>query len=298
MNIVKSEKGSVVVLVALGMVVLLGLTALVIDGGGLYLERARLQKAMDSAVLAGAQELPQRPDLAKLAADKAAELNNVNPADLSITFNDSNTVIRADTTRKKQLTFAHALGFSDSEVEAAAGVQLQPLTSATGIIPLGVDASRQLHYGDPAILKAGDGTNGNFGALQLSGPGANNYRDDLMNGYDKSVSVGDLLNTEKGNVVGPTIQGLQPRFADCPYHGSAAYYDYPKNCPLVVLIPVYQPVSRDQVQVVGFASFFIESVGSSSDGAEVTGRFIRRAFSGPSSGAGGDFGTYGYKLFE
>ena len=52
----KDESGATVVIVALFMVVLLGFAALAIDGGRLYLEKSELQKALDAAVLAGAQE--------------------------------------------------------------------------------------------------------------------------------------------------------------------------------------------------------------------------------------------------
>ena len=71
----KDESGATVVIVALFMVVLLGFAALAIDGGRLYLEKSRLQKALDAAVLAGAQELRSSPDKAKSIAIDTAQKN-------------------------------------------------------------------------------------------------------------------------------------------------------------------------------------------------------------------------------
>ncbi|MFC4767937.1 TadE/TadG family type IV pilus assembly protein [Effusibacillus consociatus] len=299
----KNEKGAVILLVAAGMTVFFGLTALVIDGGNLYLERARLQKAMDAAVLAGAQELPNRSDLAKQEAQRAAAANGVPASELAIEFDNANTIIRASSVRTKQLIFGRAVGIPDPPVGAAAKVQLRPLTSATGVIPLGVDSSRSLSFGDPVVMKAGEATVGNFGALVLTGPGASNYQKDLQNGFQNELSIGNILDTQTGNLVGPTKKAMQDRIDRCPYHGSATYYDYPKDCPLVVLIPVYKPVVIDQnqvkrIEVVGFASFFLEKVGSSKDSAEVIGRFIQTAYSGANSTSQANYGAYGYKLVD
>ncbi len=56
-----SQKGQVLVLFALALTVLLGITALVVDIGGFFHERRSLQNAMDSAALAGAADLPDSP---------------------------------------------------------------------------------------------------------------------------------------------------------------------------------------------------------------------------------------------
>lgn len=301
MKFARNEQGTVAVLVALSMMVLIGLTAIVIDGGRLFLEQSRLQKAIDAAVLAGAQELPTRPDLARQQAEQAASANGISVNEIVLTFENGNTLIRAQTARTEPLTFGNALGFSSSNVEAKAAVQLRPLTSAIGVIPLGVDYSRQLSFGDPVVMKAGEADVGNFGALALSGPGADHYEEDLHNGSQSEISVGDILDTQTGNLVGPTIQGLEDRMAACS-DGSVTYYNYPPDCPRVVLVPVYKPIGNShqlkQVEVVGFASFFIESVGDPNEGAEVVGRFIQTAYSGSSSSDTGDYGTYGYKLIE
>lgn len=55
-NLFRDQKGSVLVLTALTMVVIFGFAALVIDGGNLYHRNMRLQDIADACALAGAQE--------------------------------------------------------------------------------------------------------------------------------------------------------------------------------------------------------------------------------------------------
>ena len=53
-NVAKHERGQVLVLVVLGMVALIGIAALVVDGGNVFLDRREAQNAADSAALASA----------------------------------------------------------------------------------------------------------------------------------------------------------------------------------------------------------------------------------------------------
>ena len=48
-----AERGQVLVLLVLGMVVLLGFTALAVDGGMVYADRRQAQNASDASSLAG-----------------------------------------------------------------------------------------------------------------------------------------------------------------------------------------------------------------------------------------------------
>lgn len=54
----RDEKGSMTVIIALLMVVLVGFSSLVIDYGNLVSHKRQLQNAVDAACLAAAQELP------------------------------------------------------------------------------------------------------------------------------------------------------------------------------------------------------------------------------------------------
>src|SRR5512135_2047716 len=64
-----TEKGQAIVLFVLGIVALLGFTALAIDGSTLYTEHRNAQNAADAAALAGAlQKTNGQPDSVVLQA--------------------------------------------------------------------------------------------------------------------------------------------------------------------------------------------------------------------------------------
>ncbi|WP_171016940.1 Tad domain-containing protein [Pseudalkalibacillus caeni] len=298
-RIYRDERGSVIVLAALMMVVFLGFLALVIDVGNLYLEKSRLQKAVDAAVLAGVQELPVWPDDAVHAAQYAAAQNGLNGENAEILVGEKDRSVQAVGSRTVELFFANSLGFPNPTLRASATASIQPLTAGEGAVPLGVDESRQLIYGDVVKLKVGDSTVGNFGALALTGPGAKDYKTDLQNGYGFELEIGTVLDTQTGNLAGPTRDAVSYRISGC----SGTFDHHPSVCSRVVLIPVYKPVAIQsnqvkQVQIVGFATFFLESVTSTNEGAEVVGRFIQKAITGSISANQTDYGTYGYKLTQ
>ena len=57
----RSENGQILILLSLGIVALLGFTALAIDGGAIFFDRRSAQNAADAAALAGAYELAHDP---------------------------------------------------------------------------------------------------------------------------------------------------------------------------------------------------------------------------------------------
>ena len=67
------ERGQVLVLVVIGMVALLGITALVVDGGNVFLDYRRAQNAADSAALASAFARVRGENFVQKANDSAAK---------------------------------------------------------------------------------------------------------------------------------------------------------------------------------------------------------------------------------
>jgi hypothetical protein len=74
----RSERGQVVVLVVVALVVLLGFAALVIDVGYAYYAHRQLQASADAAALAGAQELPDRDRAEAVAREYSASAGSKN----------------------------------------------------------------------------------------------------------------------------------------------------------------------------------------------------------------------------
>jgi hypothetical protein len=109
-----------------------------------------------------------------------------------------------------------------------------------------------------------------------------------------TVGVGDRLQLEPGNMVGPTAHGMEDLIAQDP----GAYWDPATQTvdgsafglsPRVGLIPFFDPTlppasGRNFVTVSKIGAFFIESVGP---GSEVRGRFIQITTQGNPCAGGG-----------
>ena len=79
-RLVRDTRGSVLILVAAGMVFMLGMTGLAVDSGRGYLTRLRLVRAVDAAALTGARTLRSGETLAREQATAVAYANGVGEA--------------------------------------------------------------------------------------------------------------------------------------------------------------------------------------------------------------------------
>lgn len=125
-RIIKNEDGQVLLLVALMMVVLIGLVALTIDFGQVYVTKAKLQNAADAASLAGVQKLPDK-NAAEDTAINYAGLNGVQGLGTLVTvitpYNEDPSKIEVVCLKNVQYTFARVLGFKNVDVSARAVAQ-------------------------------------------------------------------------------------------------------------------------------------------------------------------------------
>jgi Flp pilus assembly protein TadG len=295
----KGEKGASLVIVAIFMVILLGMVGLVIDGGRLYMERAVLQDAVDAAALAGAPELPISPN-AVSEAENAASRNGVSTTDVDVvvTISNPDTTIRVEATRNVSFTFARLLGFTDSDVSAHAIVKgAGSITAARGVSPLALSQG-DYKFGQKIDIIVDQWQDhmtmlcsGCFGPLQIDKPGANEYVDALTSGSTKTVSVGQILNFQTGNMIPQTNGVLADRVDDCP---GATIDNYPSGCRRIILVPIIKILPSKEAQVVGFASMFILG----KVGGNWIGQFIEKYMSGPSDPSVPGFHVSGYRLVE
>jgi Flp pilus assembly protein TadG len=258
-RLTSGESGLALVLVSLAMVVLLSMTALVVDVGAVTLHKNRLANACDAAALAGARELPNT-GAATQVANNYINLNGVSPDDTRIEILEGGKKIKVASAREVEFTFARVLGFTSTTVNADATAIFGAISSATGIIPLSVP-EQELNFGHEYKLKVGAPglVSGNFGALALEGSGADKYRTLIKEGYNGLISVGDWVTTEPGNMSGPTRDGINHRTSQCTHNCTVDNYD--PSCKRVVIVPVYDPETmgggRNEVMVVGFAAFLL-----------------------------------------
>lgn len=102
------ERGQVVIFVALFMMVFLGVAALAVDVGRVYLFQTQLQNALDAAALAGAWQLPESPGSATTEAIRLAGSNRLTINPQEITINGTRTSISV--TREITTVFGRFLG--------------------------------------------------------------------------------------------------------------------------------------------------------------------------------------------
>lgn len=174
MKIFKSEKGNVAVIVSLALSVILGMSGFVIDMGVAYAEKANLANAIDAALLAGAQELPENKVKAKDIMETYLVANGVSLDEVTITIAADGKRADIDAVRNVGFTFSKVIGLDNTDVHEDGAVVLGTASSAKGgIRPFGV-TKQDFVYGDPVVLKegAGDGYHGNYGAVALGGRGA------------------------------------------------------------------------------------------------------------------------------
>ncbi|WEO78006.1 pilus assembly protein TadG-related protein [Cryobacterium sp. SO2] len=142
------EHGAVAVIVAVSMVVLLGFTALAIDTGALYAERAQLQNGADAAALAVAQDCAKGAcgNIQATAQSFANASANDGAAAVSVTAPSTAapTTVRVQTSTKDgatgagtlALSFAPVLGIDSKAVAASATASWGSPASGPAMLPL------------------------------------------------------------------------------------------------------------------------------------------------------------------
>jgi hypothetical protein len=314
----RDESGAALVVVAISMVALLGFTALAIDGGRLYIEKSRLQKALDAAVLAGSQKLiladsNESVNQAKMIAKDISQKNGYELLDTDIKEVIHNSYIKVTKTVPVSLTFAKVLGFNETNVTASAKAIVAPIKSAMGIAPIAVEKSA---FPDKTDITCGNvddesGKNspGNCGFLRIDGDGAPYVEDGIKNGSKKTVSVGDKVFTEPGDMNGPVNKAVETdpdslinSDKDKLYCQSAATAD--NTCKRVIYIAIIDSWSgvngSKEVEILGFAPFWVKEYDNKGKNKSIVGQFIGSVTTGVSGDPGGsyNYGLYGVKLTE
>jgi Flp pilus assembly protein TadG len=310
----RRERGVVIISLALFMLVLIGFGSLSVDVAKLTNTRTQLQNAADAAALAGASAVDPatgiiQPALALARAQTAAAANKafikgptpVVLAAADVTFPTPNRIrvkVRREGANGMVTTLAQVLGITKLDVTATATAKVDTTgTAMCGIVPLGValpgNQTFQVGCANTYSLKvgAGGGVGGQYGALNFpsctnSGAcagmpptGANTYRCLMANGYCCPISVGDVLNTESGNMSGPTRQAIDDRFDnDTVRDLGICYSEYLTrggNGQRVVLVPITTPVwGQPRVTVLGFSAFFLKTRVGNGQGSTILGEFL------------------------
>jgi len=153
----RNEKGQVLVLVALAILVLLGFAALGIDAGYMYSVRHELQRCADAGALAGASAFRDRgtdstDSTTRTLADSRAmdyatrdevstPKGKLTPSEVSVSFPTTPNLmrIRVDVQRTVPLFFARVLGWDNVAIPAFAVAEAFPVSHDVACIaPWGI----------------------------------------------------------------------------------------------------------------------------------------------------------------
>lgn len=295
------ERGGVAVIVLAAMVAALGFGAVVIDGGMLYHTQARLQSAADIAALAGARVLPSQGATAAIAlATAVAAENGLSGNEIAVTVDLATQSVAVNARRTVNLGLARVLNRPQAEVGASAAAAALSVSGLRGAAPLGV-VWRDFVFGQVYDLKVGGGSGeqGWYGALDLGvrGGGAEEYRDDLTYGWEGVLRVGDEVPLKTGNMSGPTEQAIRDRLAMCTHTPTCTYTQFVPHCPRLLIVPVVTPPDDKEVEVLGFAGFFIEGLPGSGNQSFIRGRFVQFVVEGE-AGAAGSYGARTFNLIR
>jgi hypothetical protein len=319
----RNRRGATLVAGVLATTTILMLLGVELDYGRLFVTRHKDQVIADACVLAAAVKMPNQSQADAEIARITSQYDRIYNANFETTTVYSGgaapTGVRVTVTEEVPMFLPGLMGRPTRRARAVAAATLFNPTQLSGLVPIGVQYDRD--FGLPLgwlptgttssptelLLKLGSGNvlelPGNFYPLALDGTGAGTFRDHLANGVPNAHSVGEIVQTETGNMAGPTTQGLDDRMARAsvaPYSNDTWTSFHPDN-PRVVYFPLlnWLDVSKNgraDIQILGFAAFWITRYSS----GQVYGRFVRMV--APGSDATGastfDAGLYSARLTE
>lgn len=207
---------------------------------------------------------------------------------------------------------AQVLGLSEIAVSATAVAEAESASSiCEGLVPMAPveDPAHPFQTGcaHEYQLKVGSGGNqqGNFQLLDFpscdEGPcagmsGGAAIRCQVANGYSCCIDIGDLVDTQPGNKVGPFSQGLSDRWdRDTDQREGICHEQYTGNGQRIVFVPMVRSFDvngKKPVEITGFSAFFLKRQPTGGGSQTLTGQFLyMHAPGGPGGGPAGSTST-------
>ena len=124
-----NRKGVTMIILTLAMTVILSCTALVVDVGGVMVEKQKMQNAVDASALAAALELPDT-EKAQKAALYYAGLNGMDPEDITVTFSEDGRKVDVKANKTVEFIFAKVIGIDSAGTSTVAVAALDSIGGA------------------------------------------------------------------------------------------------------------------------------------------------------------------------
>ena len=299
----KGNHGMSMVFFAVSLTCIAVAAALVTDIGMLVIEKARLNNAVDAATLAAARAYIERPGTERTTAASYLKKNGFDNIDFDL--NIDNTAKTVELIASTPVTFglARVIGIEGSTAMATATGSVLPVMGVnSGIRPFAIEQMPLVINAEYTLKEGGgDGTTGNYGAIELGGAGAKTYLNNIVSGFSGRLMVGDQIDTEPGNMSGPTQKGVTELISECTHNPKCTPQNFEPDCPRLITIVIVDSLDvngRSTVTITGFASFFLTGVDGVGKESIVHGTFVRSVTSGESAVDQEDYGLYGVRLIK
>jgi Flp pilus assembly protein TadG len=317
-NRMRGESGQVIVFVVAVITILIGMAALVIDGGSWLRAQRQLQTAADAAALAGVQNLPADSSGAQSIAISYAQTNYASLPAPTVTFPTSPAPcapngcidVLAQTTAPGFLAKIYGSVFNNVTVRAHARAGLTIPDVMKNLAPVAVKntvacaATNPSCYGATVHLTFDESnvSSSTIGLINLTchstastacgssaGIGGNQLKDWIENGYADALPANQWYGVKTGETVGPIKLGFQDRIG------------------VPLFFPVFDQVANSGpnyfFHIIGWAAFVITSVDSwGPGGRQLTGHFVTYTTSDLPAGlplsGGVDFGVHVISLLQ
>jgi Flp pilus assembly protein TadG len=287
-RIFRADGGQALVFVVAILAVLLGIAALVIDGGKWMQTQRQLQTAADAAALAGVQALPSSTSSATSFANTYVQ-NNFSGASGAITYPTSpsppcgvNNCIRVVASKTAPGTLAKIYGsvFNNVNVTARAMAAVTVPSQMKNVAPIAVKntvaCTSPSCYGQTKTVSFDESAvaSSTIGLLDLTchstsstacpwnaGIGASELHDWIEDGYAPALPSGQWYGVKTGQTIGPIRQALTDRIG------------------VPLFFPVFDTVANSgpvyYFHVIGWAAFVIDTVDFwSPSKKQLTGHFV------------------------
>ena len=288
----RHSNGQITFLMAGIIAVLLGAVAMCSDVAVMYVNRLRLQTAIDSAAIAGANFLSGiafantdaactgQPDEAKKAACTYAVRNGIAASSLTLTEPTTTTIKVTATRNSLPFYFGRAVGIRTYNIAGTSTAQADLSVGKVneGLFPVGLQCTApcNLSHMDPGQSVTfgqkfvGGLAPGNWQWMALGGTGNNQLGLDIQNGATGSFSIGDPVSSQPGNSGSSqnARSGMSSRLATCaaisdPCSVSGGNpHNIPVGDPCLVIVPAvdfHGCTGSCDVTIEGFAMIYLES---------------------------------------
>jgi Putative Flp pilus-assembly TadE/G-like len=271
---IRCDSGQAFVFVAFVLMALVGMAALVIDGGSWYRAQRHLQTAADAAALAGAQELPSNPSTATTVALDYAQRNYAGIPNPTVTFPDTATIdVSATATAPGVFARIYGAAFDEVDISARAQARVSAPLELKNVAPIAVYKDEACVVSDPSCFGQPvtiafneddpfDPTKSKFGLLDLDRDGhvgADDVKDWIEDGYQDFLPV----DTDYPAATGEK-NGIKQALEDAA------------DQERVLMFPVFDTANASTgYHVVGWAAFVIDEVVKwTGNEHELTGHFV------------------------